>query len=143
MYLYRASCNNIPSPRQRGAPRPERSSSRFWGPSGACCRAGQRPDPQQELRQVEEFLRSHGLSLHSSDRAQNGMPYRSQGLSGLHMHLGLVEGQHIHIPQGAAIAMFERRASGEMCLSRALIVNAVSGLRCCCPTAPGLTRSTA
>ncbi|KAJ8378121.1 hypothetical protein AAFF_G00248350 [Aldrovandia affinis] len=78
MYLYRAACNDIPSPRLRGAPRPERAPARLQPPRGACCRAGQRPDAQQELKRVEEFLSVHALSLCDSVPAQTGMPYSAR-----------------------------------------------------------------
>ncbi|KAJ8274198.1 hypothetical protein COCON_G00088230 [Conger conger] len=72
MYLYRASCNDMPCPRLRGAARPERGASQ--AAPGACCRAGQRLEPPQERRQLEEFLRAHGLSLW-----RTGMPYSGAG----------------------------------------------------------------
>uniref|UniRef100_A0AAY4DHL8 Voltage-gated potassium channel subunit beta-1 n=1 Tax=Denticeps clupeoides TaxID=299321 RepID=A0AAY4DHL8_9TELE len=69
MYLYKATCSEIPNPKQKGAQKPgEKSQPRFGGQSS-------RAKSHLELKHLEEFLNVHSLSLQDSVRATTGMPY--------------------------------------------------------------------
>uniref|UniRef100_A0A3Q2V2X5 Voltage-gated potassium channel subunit beta-1 n=1 Tax=Haplochromis burtoni TaxID=8153 RepID=A0A3Q2V2X5_HAPBU len=110
MYLYKATCPEIPNPKQKG--------SRIQGGGQGGVQAhglgqgrlvgktsmgtGTRPYPPLmlwtankpngvvELKQLEEFLNFHSLSLHDTVKSQTGMAYRNLGKSGLRVScLGL------------------------------------------------------
>ncbi len=79
MYLYKATCPNIPTPKQKGGQK-ERGQS-----SCGKQNAGEklypplvhlRSNSQVELKHLEEFLNVHTLSLQDSVRARTGMAYR-------------------------------------------------------------------
>ncbi|CAM4584106.1 unnamed protein product [Leuciscus chuanchicus] len=78
MYLYKATCPDIPTPKQKGLQK-ERGPS-LCGKQNAggklyppivCLRS----KSQVELKHLEEFLNVHTLSLQDSVRARTGMAY--------------------------------------------------------------------
>lgn len=79
MYLYKATCPDIPTPKQKGLQK-ERAQSRCGKqnaggklyPPLVCLRS----KSQVELKHLEEFLNVHTLSLQDSVRARTGMAYR-------------------------------------------------------------------
>ncbi|KAK9959144.1 hypothetical protein ABG768_011223 [Culter alburnus] len=79
MYLYKATCPDIPTPKQKGGQK-ERGQSRCGKqnaggklyPPLVCLRS----NSQVELKHLEEFLNVHTLSLQDSVRARTGMAYR-------------------------------------------------------------------
>lgn len=79
MYLYKATCPDIPTPKQKGLQK-ERGLSRCGKqntggklyPPLMCLRS----KSQVELKHLEEFLNVHTLSLQDSVRARTGMAYR-------------------------------------------------------------------
>uniref|UniRef100_A0AAY4DKS0 Voltage-gated potassium channel subunit beta-1 n=1 Tax=Denticeps clupeoides TaxID=299321 RepID=A0AAY4DKS0_9TELE len=83
MYLYKATCSEIPNPKQKGAQKPgEKSQPRFGGQSSRVkpyttigCWGGLKAKSHLELKHLEEFLNVHSLSLQDSVRATTGMPY--------------------------------------------------------------------
>uniref|UniRef100_A0A8C1TRU2 Potassium voltage-gated channel, shaker-related subfamily, beta member 1 a n=1 Tax=Cyprinus carpio TaxID=7962 RepID=A0A8C1TRU2_CYPCA len=93
MYLYKGTCPDIPTPKQKGGQK-ERSQNRCSKqnaggklyPPLVCLRS----NSQVELKHLEEFLNVHTLSLQDSVRARTGMAYRNLGKSGLRVScLGL------------------------------------------------------
>lgn len=96
MYLYKATCPEIPNPKQKG------SRIQGGGQGGVQAQGlgqgrlvgktsmgtGTRPYPPLmlwtankpngvvELKQLEEFLNFHSLSLHDTVKSQTGMAYR-------------------------------------------------------------------
>ncbi|ROJ29148.1 Voltage-gated potassium channel subunit beta-1 [Anabarilius grahami] len=82
MYLYKATCPDIPTPKQKGGQK-ERGQSRCGKqnaggklyPPLVCLRS----NSQVELKHLEEFLNVHTLSLQDSVRARTGMAYRHLG----------------------------------------------------------------
>ncbi|KAF4101508.1 hypothetical protein G5714_017940 [Onychostoma macrolepis] len=78
MYLYKATCPDIPTPKQKGGQK-ERGQSRCGKqntggklyPPLVCLRS----NSQVELKHLEEFLNVHTLSLQDSVRARTGMAY--------------------------------------------------------------------
>uniref|UniRef100_A0A8C1JVI1 Potassium voltage-gated channel, shaker-related subfamily, beta member 1 a n=1 Tax=Cyprinus carpio TaxID=7962 RepID=A0A8C1JVI1_CYPCA len=93
MYLYKATCPDIPTPKQKGGQKEKgqsRCSKQNTGgklyPPLVCLRS----NSQVELKHLEEFLNVHTLSLQDSVRARTGMAYRNLGKSGLRVScLGL------------------------------------------------------
>lgn len=79
MYLYKATCADIPTPKQKGGKK-ERGQSRCGKqnaggklyPPLVCLRS----NSQVELKHLEEFLNVHTVSLQDSVRARTGMAYR-------------------------------------------------------------------
>lgn len=79
MYLYKATCPDIPTPKQKGGQK-EKGQSRCGKqnaggklyPPLVCLRS----NSQVELKHLEEFLNVHTLSLQDSVRARTGMAYR-------------------------------------------------------------------
>ncbi|KAG1944624.1 voltage-gated potassium channel subunit beta-1, partial [Pimephales promelas] len=78
MYLYKATCPDIPTPKQKGLQK-ERGQSRCGKPNAGgklypplvCLRS----NSQVEIKHLEEFLNAHTLSLQDSVRARTGMAY--------------------------------------------------------------------
>ncbi|KAK2894862.1 hypothetical protein Q8A67_012091 [Cirrhinus molitorella] len=78
MYLYKATCPDIPTPKQKSGQK-ERGQSRCGKqnaggklyPPLVCLRS----NSQVELKHLEEFLNVHTLSLQDSVRARTGMAY--------------------------------------------------------------------
>lgn len=92
MYLYKATCPDIPNPKQKG-PRVQGGAQTQGPGQGRLTRqtsAGTAPRPyapvmlwtasrnnsMAELKQLEEFLNFHSLSLHDTVKSQTGMLYR-------------------------------------------------------------------
>lgn len=85
MYLYKATCPEIPTPKQKGGQKHggERGQQRGskQTPGGKIypplvCWGGLHNNSQLELKHLEEFLNVHTLSLQDSVRARTGMAYR-------------------------------------------------------------------
>lgn len=91
MYLYKATCSDIPNPKQKGASRQgERGQggvqaqgkvSRQSSTGARPCTplmlwSGLRASSSSELKQLDEFLNAHLLSLHETVQSQTGMAYR-------------------------------------------------------------------
>lgn len=92
MYLYKATCPDIPNPKQKGTR--GHGGAQTQGPGqGRLTRqtsvgTGPRPftpvmlwTPSKnngvaELKQLEEFLNFHSLSLHDTVKSRTGMLYR-------------------------------------------------------------------
>lgn len=91
MYLYKAACADIPNPKQKGSR--GQGGVQVQGPGeGRLVRrvsVGTGPQPYPplmlwtnkpnsvvELRQLEEFLNFHSLSLHDAVKSQTSMVYR-------------------------------------------------------------------
>lgn len=84
MYLYKATCPEIPTPKQKGGQKPggERgqrcskptSVGKIYPP--LVCWGGLHNNSQLELKHLEEFLNIHTISLQDSVRARTGMAYR-------------------------------------------------------------------
>ncbi|XP_028275025.1 voltage-gated potassium channel subunit beta-1a isoform X4 [Parambassis ranga] len=110
MYLYKATCPEIPNPKQKGVRGQGGGQGGVQAPGLAHGRlvrqtskgTGQRPFPPlmlwtahkpnsvAELKQLEEFLNFHSLSLQDTVKSQTGMVYRNLGKSGLRVScLGL------------------------------------------------------
>nr|XP_057935702.1 voltage-gated potassium channel subunit beta-1a isoform X2 [Doryrhamphus excisus] len=106
MYLYKATCPDIPNPKQKVARRQSGvqaqglSQGRLVSQTGtgtgprSCLPlmlwATNKPNAVLELKHLEEFLNFHSLSLHDSFKNQTGMVYRNLGKSGLRVScLGL------------------------------------------------------
>ncbi|CAB1423559.1 unnamed protein product [Pleuronectes platessa] len=91
MYLYKATCPDIPNPKQKGsrsqvsvqAQGPGQGRFVNHTPAGTGPRpyaplmlwTANKPNSKAELKQLEEFLNFHSLSLHDS---QSGMVYRRE-----------------------------------------------------------------
>lgn len=81
MYLYKATCSEIPTPKQKGV---QKAGERGQGPRGgrqspAGVRlywGGLKARATLELKHLEEFLNTHALSLQDTVRATTGMAYR-------------------------------------------------------------------
>lgn len=92
MYLYKATCPDIPTPKQKGGQKERgqnRCSKQNAGgklyPPLVCLRS----NSQVELKHLEEFLNVHTLSLQDSVRARTGMAYRyklSKAQRDVYMH---------------------------------------------------------
>lgn len=94
MYLYKATCPDIPNPKQKGPRTQGGGQGQAPGPGqGRLLRqasAGTGPRPYAplmlwatnksnsvtELKQLEEFLNFHSLSLHDTVKSRTGMMYR-------------------------------------------------------------------
>lgn len=96
MYLYKATCPEIPNPKQKGSriqsggqggvQAQGLAQGRLVGktPMGTGPRpytplmlwAANKPNGVVELKQLEEFLNFHSLSLHDTVKSQTGMAYR-------------------------------------------------------------------
>ncbi|GLD74256.1 voltage-gated potassium channel subunit beta-1 isoform X1 [Lates japonicus] len=92
MYLYKATCPEIPNPKQKGTrsqgavqaqgPGQGRLSSQTSTGTGPRPYAplmlwtANKPNGVVELKQLEEFLNFHSLSLHDTVKSQTGMVYR-------------------------------------------------------------------
>lgn len=87
MYLYKATCPEIPNPKQKGSRAP--SGAHTQGPgqgrlssqvsAGTAPRmlwTANKPNGVVELKQLEEFLNFHSLSLQNTIKSQTGMVYR-------------------------------------------------------------------
>lgn len=79
MYLYKATCPNIPTPKQKGGQKErgqgscsKQNAREKLHPPLVCLRS----NSQVELKHLEEFLNVHTLSLQDSVRARTGMAYR-------------------------------------------------------------------
>ncbi|KAL6479396.1 hypothetical protein MHYP_G00128290 [Metynnis hypsauchen] len=85
MYLYKATCSDIPNPKPKAGQKPaERGQSRYGrqnsGEKGyppLMCWGSLRTNAHLELKRLEEFLNTHTLSLQDSVRARTGMAYRT------------------------------------------------------------------
>lgn len=91
MYLYKATCPEIPNPKQKG-PRAQggvqtqgpgqgkllRQTSSVSGPRplAPLIWTAHKPNSVVELKQLEEFLNFHSLSLHDTVKSRTGMVYR-------------------------------------------------------------------
>eukprot|EP00064_Thunnus_orientalis_P021705 superscaffoldBa00006769_g21872 len=92
MYLYKATCPDIPNPKQKG-PRGQggvqaqgpgqgrllRQTSTVTGPrpyAPLMLWTANKHNRALELKQLEEFLNFHSLSLHDTIKSQTGMVYR-------------------------------------------------------------------
>lgn len=92
MYLYKATCPDIPNPKQKG-PRSQGGVQAQGLGQGRLTRqasVGTGPRPYApvmlwtvnksnnvaELKQLEEFLNFHSMSLHDTVRSRTGMLYR-------------------------------------------------------------------
>lgn len=96
MYLYKATCPEIPNPKQKG-PRGQaggqggvQAQGPGQGRGGRNTSVGMATRPYApmmlwtanksnrvvELKQLEEFLNFHSLSLHDTVKSQTGMLYR-------------------------------------------------------------------
>uniref|UniRef100_A0A9J8B0H1 Voltage-gated potassium channel subunit beta-1 n=1 Tax=Cyprinus carpio carpio TaxID=630221 RepID=A0A9J8B0H1_CYPCA len=79
MYLYKGTCPDIPTPKQKGGQKErgqnrcskENAGGKLYPPL-VCLRS----NSQVELKHLEEFLNVHTLSLQDSVRARTGMAYR-------------------------------------------------------------------
>ncbi|XP_051934249.1 voltage-gated potassium channel subunit beta-1a isoform X1 [Hippocampus zosterae] len=106
MYLYKATCPDIPNPKQKASRRQSsvqtqslaqgRLAGQTCAVSGPRARVplmlwcANKPHDARDLKQLEEFLNFHTLSLHDSIKSQTGMVYRNLGKSGLRVScLGL------------------------------------------------------
>ncbi|XP_012986824.2 voltage-gated potassium channel subunit beta-1a isoform X1 [Esox lucius] len=106
MYLYKATCSDIPNPKQKGGPKQaDRGPGGQAVHGGMVCKQGLvgarmytpvmlwggfRANTQLEVKKLEEFLNVHAVSLHDTVRNQTGMVYRNLGKSGLRVScLGL------------------------------------------------------
>ncbi|XP_028319915.1 voltage-gated potassium channel subunit beta-1a isoform X2 [Gouania willdenowi] len=105
MYLYKATCSAIPNPKQRSTRGQGGFQAQGLGqgrllrqtPTGMAPRPfspllwmASKPSSVVELKQLEEFLNFHSLSLQDSVKSQTGMSYRNLGKSGLRVScLGL------------------------------------------------------
>ncbi|XP_073344710.1 voltage-gated potassium channel subunit beta-1a isoform X1 [Pagrus major] len=110
MYLYKATCPDIPNPKQKGTRgqggghggvqaqgpgqgRLNRQISTGTGPrpyAPVMLWTANKNNSVAELKQLEEFLNFHSLSLHDTVKSQTGMLYRNLGKSGLRVScLGL------------------------------------------------------
>ena len=91
MYLYKATCPDIPNPKQKGArgqgvvPPQGPGQGRFINqvstgtgprPYAPLIWMAKKPNSVVELKQLEEFLNFHSLSLHDTVKTQTGMVYR-------------------------------------------------------------------
>lgn len=93
MYLYKATCSDIPNPKQKGASKqvekgPGRPAcqgrKRQQGSAGPVARpytplmllGGLRANTPLDVKQLEEFLNVHTLSLQDTVMNQTGMAYR-------------------------------------------------------------------
>ncbi|XP_047191678.1 voltage-gated potassium channel subunit beta-1a isoform X1 [Scophthalmus maximus] len=106
MYLYKATCPDIPNPKQKGtrcqvgvqAQGPGQGRLVSHAPTGTGPRpyaplmlwTTNKPNSVAQLKQLEEFLNFHSLSLQDTVKSQTGMVYRNLGKSGLRVScLGL------------------------------------------------------
>ncbi|XP_061923272.1 voltage-gated potassium channel subunit beta-1-like isoform X3 [Entelurus aequoreus] len=101
MYVYKATCQDLPNPKQRGPRRPSGlqaqqglGQGRLGGPRTPGCPPVMLWTPKRknvkELRHLQDFVNFHSLTLHDSIRSQTGMVYRNLGKSGLRVScLGL------------------------------------------------------
>ncbi|XP_053728316.1 voltage-gated potassium channel subunit beta-1a isoform X3 [Synchiropus splendidus] len=102
MYLYKATCPDIPNPKQRGSRGLVQGSGQGRLVNQASIGIGPRPyaplmlwttnkqNNVSELKKLEEFLNFHSLTLHDTIKSQTGMVYRNLGKSGLRVScLGL------------------------------------------------------
>ncbi|XP_015233766.1 PREDICTED: voltage-gated potassium channel subunit beta-1 isoform X1 [Cyprinodon variegatus] len=108
MYLYKATCSEIPNPKQKSS----RGQGGVGIPVQGLCQGrlikqvsmgpgsqsyapvmlwtANRANNVRQLKQLEEFLNFHSLSLQDTVRSQTGMVYRNLGKSGLRVScLGL------------------------------------------------------
>lgn len=81
MYLYKASCADIPAAKPKGVQKQERPPSKLQGPvrratPPTMCWGGLKPSSHLQMKHLEEFLSMHGLSLQDSVRATTRMVYR-------------------------------------------------------------------
>lgn len=96
MYLYKATCPEIPNPKQKvsrgqsggqgsvqahgpGQGRLVRRTSMATGPQlypPLMLWTGNKPNSVVELKLLEEFLNFHSLSLHDTVKSQTSMVYR-------------------------------------------------------------------
>lgn len=90
MYLYKATCPEIPNPKQRSARGASGVQSQGQGKLTRQSSIGPglrpyaplmlwtatRPNVAVQLKQLEEFLNFHSLSVHDTVRSQTGMIYR-------------------------------------------------------------------
>lgn len=94
MYLYKATCPEIPNPKQKASRGQSggQGSVQAQGPGqGRLVRrtstgpqlypplmlwTGNKPNSVVELKQLEEFLNFHSLSLHDTVKSQTSMVYR-------------------------------------------------------------------
>ncbi|XP_008423537.1 voltage-gated potassium channel subunit beta-1a isoform X2 [Poecilia reticulata] len=108
MYLYKATCPEIPNPKQKNSRGPGGVGipNQGLGQGRLIKQVSMGPGSQSyapvmlwttnkannvgQLKQLEEFLNFHSLSLHDTVRSQTGMVYRNLGKSGLRVScLGL------------------------------------------------------
>ncbi|KAG7478851.1 voltage-gated potassium channel subunit beta-1 isoform X1 [Solea senegalensis] len=91
MYLYKATCPDIPNPKQKGSRshggvqaqglshgRLVRQTSTGTGPrpyAPLMLWTAKKPKGVVRLKQLEEFLNVHSLSLHDTVKSQTGMVY--------------------------------------------------------------------
>lgn len=91
MYLYKPTCPEIPNPKQKGTrgqggvpPQgpgqgrliSQTSTGTGPGPYAPLMWTANKPNSVVELKQLEEFLNFHSLSLHDTVKSQTGMAYR-------------------------------------------------------------------
>lgn len=84
MYLYKATCSEIPNLKPKGFPKAsgERVQTRIsrensWNKAyPVMCWRGQRTNTHLELKHLEEFLNTHAVSLQDSVTAMTDMVYR-------------------------------------------------------------------
>lgn len=93
MYLYKATCPEIPNPKQKGSRTQTGVQAQALGPGRLLNQtsAGTGPRPHAplmlwtankrssrvaELKQLEEFLHFHSLSLNDTVKSRTGMVYR-------------------------------------------------------------------
>lgn len=88
MYLYKATCPDIPNPKQRssrcqgGVQAQGRQVKQ--GSAGPAARpyaplmlwTANKPNRAVQLKHLEDFLNFHSLSLHDTVRSETGMVYR-------------------------------------------------------------------
>lgn len=95
MYLYKATCPDIPNPKQKGSRGQgggqggvqaqglgqgrlirQTSAGTVPRPYAPLMWMANKPNSVVELKQLEEFLNFHSLSLHDTVKNQTGMFYR-------------------------------------------------------------------
>lgn len=92
MYLYKTTCPDIPNPKQKGSRgqgvvqaqgpgqgRLARQTSTGMGPrpyTPLMLWTPNKSNSMLQLKQLEEFLNFHSLSLHDTVKSQTGMLYR-------------------------------------------------------------------
>ncbi|KAJ7995371.1 hypothetical protein DPEC_G00243870 [Dallia pectoralis] len=91
MYLYKATCSDIPNPKQKGCPKQvDRGPGDQALHGSVICKqslvgakmcpvmlwGAYRANTQLEVKRLEEFLNVHAVSVHDTVRNQTGMVYR-------------------------------------------------------------------